>query len=66
MKATQMMGSYSPRNEAWEWRSEEEEAPSGKLHHDKYTIKSKFTDDDGFDHKTWEWAVHIKSKWEHI
>lgn len=58
-----MVGSYGPKKEPHIWTSSEEEAPKGMVSRGSYRMKSKFTDDDGKDYLSWEWAIEIKKDW---
>uniref|UniRef100_UPI00358EB600 rho GDP-dissociation inhibitor 1-like isoform X1 n=2 Tax=Myxine glutinosa TaxID=7769 RepID=UPI00358EB600 len=59
-----MVGSYGPREEAYEFLTPLEEAPKGLLARGLYTVKSQFTDDDKHDHLSWEWGLNIKKDWD--
>ncbi|KAF7221441.1 rho GDP-dissociation inhibitor 1 [Nothobranchius furzeri] len=64
-KSDYMVGSYGPRpNEEYEFLTTLEEAPKGMLARGTYSIKSKFTDDDKYDHLSWEWGLVIKKDWK--
>uniref|UniRef100_A0A1A8S4W6 Rho GDP-dissociation inhibitor 1 n=1 Tax=Nothobranchius rachovii TaxID=451742 RepID=A0A1A8S4W6_9TELE len=64
-KSDYMVGSYGPRpNEEYEFLTTLEEAPKGLLARGTYSIKSKFTDDDKYDHLSWEWGLVIKKDWK--
>ena len=58
-KANFMVGSYGPKNEAQEFQTPVEDAPSGLLARGTYNVKSKFTDDDKNIYLEWEWALKI-------
>lgn len=55
-----MIGSYAPKRELQTFISSVEEMPSGMLFRDKYTVKSKFTDDDKNEILKFEWSFEIK------
>jgi len=57
---SQMIGSYAPNQSIQTFLSPLEEMPSGMLFRDKYTVKSKFTDDDKNEHLKFEWSFEIK------
>jgi Rho GDP-dissociation inhibitor len=59
-----MVGSYAPKNEAQEFLTPPEEAPSGMLARGSYRVHSKFTDDDKHDHLTWDWELEVKKDWD--
>nr|XP_057921255.1 rho GDP-dissociation inhibitor 1-like [Doryrhamphus excisus]XP_057921256.1 rho GDP-dissociation inhibitor 1-like [Doryrhamphus excisus] len=59
-----MVGSYGPRPSAHEFISTTEEAPKGMLARGQYVIKSRFMDDDSYDHLSWEWNLNIKKDWD--
>ncbi|MED6267238.1 hypothetical protein CHARACLAT_010141 [Characodon lateralis] len=64
-KSDYMVGSYGPRpDEEYEFLTTLEEAPKGMLARGTYNIKSKFTDDDKYDHLSWEWSLAIKKEWK--
>ncbi|XP_029364290.1 rho GDP-dissociation inhibitor 1 [Echeneis naucrates] len=64
-KTDYMVGSYGPRpNEEYEFLTTMEESPKGMLARGTYNIKSKFTDDDKFDHLSWDWSLTIKKDWK--
>ncbi|MED6245146.1 hypothetical protein ATANTOWER_032105 [Ataeniobius toweri] len=64
-KSDYMVGSYGPRpDEEYEFLTTLEEAPKGMLTRGTYNIKSKFTDDDKYDHLSWEWSLAIKKEWK--
>ncbi|XP_047214873.1 rho GDP-dissociation inhibitor 1-like [Girardinichthys multiradiatus] len=64
-KSDYMVGSYGPRpDEEYEFLTTLEEAPKGILARGTYNIKSKFTDDDKYDHLSWEWSLAIKKEWK--
>ncbi|CCD63475.1 putative rho GDP-dissociation inhibitor [Caenorhabditis elegans] len=54
-----MMGSYAPKLEIQEYKSPNEEAPSGMMHRGKYKVYSKITDDDNNVYLDWQWTLHI-------
>jgi len=62
-KASFMLGSYGPKNEAQSYTTPVDEAPSGMIARGKYVIKSKFHDDDKNVYLDWEWALEIKKDW---
>lgn len=62
-KQEYMVGSYGPADQAYSYTTQPEEAPKGMLARGDYTVKSRFTDDDGHDHLTWEWTIHIGKEW---
>ncbi|OLY82687.1 Rho GDP-dissociation inhibitor [Smittium mucronatum] len=63
-KTEEMLGSYGPSDEEYEKKFLPEEAPSGMLARGKYTVKSKFIDDDNISHLEWEWIMEIKKDWK--
>ncbi|XP_037544846.1 rho GDP-dissociation inhibitor 1 [Nematolebias whitei] len=64
-KSDYMVGSYGPRPaEEYEFLTTMEEAPKGMLARGTYNIKSKFTDDDKYNHLSWEWSLAIKKDWK--
>uniref|UniRef100_A0A3Q2PVD7 Rho GDP-dissociation inhibitor 1 n=1 Tax=Fundulus heteroclitus TaxID=8078 RepID=A0A3Q2PVD7_FUNHE len=64
-KTDYMVGSYGPRpDEEYEFLTTMEEAPKGMLARGTYNVKSKFTDDDKYDHLSWEWSLAIKKDWK--
>jgi Rho GDP-dissociation inhibitor len=63
-KSNFMVGSYGPKAEIQSYTTPKEEAPSGMLARGTYTVKSLFTDDDKFEHLSWEWKLEIKKDWE--
>lgn len=63
-KNNNMLGSYAPSKDCHEWRSPEDEFPTGMLSRGSYTVKSLFTDDDKNDILKWEWGFDIKKDWE--
>lgn len=62
-KQEYMVGSYGPALTPYSYTTQPEEAPKGMLARGGYTVKSRFTDDDGHDHLTWEWGIHIGKDW---
>ncbi len=54
-----MVGSYGPKTEVQEFRTPDEDAPSGMISRGTYKVKSKFTDDDKNIYLEWEWALKI-------
>jgi len=62
-KSDYMVGSYGPRPSEYDFMTTMEEAPKGVLARGNYVIKSKFTDDDKYDHLSWEWNLNIKKDW---
>ena len=61
------MGSYPPSktiDDIHEWKSPEDEFPSGMLSRGSYNVKSVFTDDDKNEYLKWEWGFEIKKDWE--
>ena len=63
-KAEEMIGSYGPNPVAYEKKFVPEQAPSGMIARGTYTVRSKFTDDDGTSHLEWDWSFQIKKDWE--
>ncbi|XP_062886662.1 rho GDP-dissociation inhibitor 1 [Mobula hypostoma] len=63
-KTEYMVGSYGPRDTEYEFLTTQEEAPKGMMVRGSYTIKSLFTDDDQFNHLSWEWYLNIKKDWK--
>jgi len=63
-KTNYMVGSYGPRKDVFEYLTPSDEAPSGMISRGKYTVKSKFIDDDKHEYKVWEWAFEIKKDWD--
>lgn len=64
IKDVEMIGSYPPSNEFKALdipRSGWNEAPSGALLRGDYKAKMQFTDDDGSDHLTFDYAIKIAS-----
>ncbi|XP_055509774.1 rho GDP-dissociation inhibitor 1 [Leucoraja erinacea] len=59
-----MVGSYGPRDTEYEFLTTQEEAPKGMLARGNYVVKSQFTDDDKFNHLSWEWQLNIKKDWK--
>jgi len=59
-----MIGSYAPRKEAYVYKSELEEAPSGMLYRGTYDVKSAFLDDDNVVHASFEWKIEIAKSWK--
>lgn len=58
-----MLGSYGPKTEIQSFKTPVDEAPSGLLARGKYTVKSKFMDDDKNVYLEWEWTLDIKKEW---
>jgi len=63
-KVEEMIGSYGPSAESYEKKFIPEEAPSGFMARGSYSVKSRFTDDDGFVHMEWDWGFDIKKDWD--
>lgn len=62
--ACHMMGSFGPRGDAYEFTTKSDEMPKGALGRGKYTVKSKFIDDDKKVHgEPWEWQFKVKTDW---
>ncbi|XP_052262532.1 rho GDP-dissociation inhibitor 1-like [Dreissena polymorpha] len=59
-----MVGSYGPKKEVYEYKSPEEEFPSGMLQRGEFKVKSVFTDDDKNEILSWEWKLEIKKDWK--
>ena len=59
-----MVGSYGPKQEVYEYKSPEEEFPSGMMQRGDYKVKSLFTDDDKNEILSWEWKFEIKKDWK--
>merc|ERR1712131_15196 len=59
-----MIGSYAPQKEAYIYKSELEEAPSGMLYRGTYDVKSAFIDDDAVTHASFEWKIEIAKSWK--
>jgi Rho GDP-dissociation inhibitor len=62
-KNNYMLGSYGPKAEEQTAMTPWDEMPSGMLARGKYTVKSKFIDDDKNEHLAWEWAFELKKDW---
>jgi Rho GDP-dissociation inhibitor len=62
-KSEEMIGSYGPRRESYEYISDVGQAPSGIFARGKYAAKCRFLDDDGNIHYEWEYAFEIKKTW---
>ncbi len=58
-----MVGSYGPKTESHVYQTPIEDAPSGMISRGRYTVKSRFTDDDQHDILAWDWALDIKKDW---
>lgn len=63
-KEEYMVGSYGPKKEVYEYKSPEEEFPSGLMQRGEYKVKSLFTDDDKNEILSWEWKFEIKKDWK--
>lgn len=63
-KEEYMVGSYGPKKEVYEYKSPEEEFPSGMMQRGEYKVKSLFTDDDKNEILAWEWKFEIKKDWK--
>ncbi|KAJ3355695.1 hypothetical protein HDU83_002700 [Entophlyctis luteolus] len=66
-KADEMLGSYGPsavRADVYEKKFPIEEAPSGMLARGRYSVKSRFIDDDQHIYLEWSWSFDIKKDWE--
>lgn len=63
-KEEYMVGSYGPRLDIYEYKSPEEEFPSGMLQRGDYKVKSAFIDDDKNEILAWEWKFEIKKDWK--
>ena len=66
IKETEMLGSYGPKEEAYECctpRKGWEEAPAGALMRGKYKAKSSFIDDDKVTHLAYEYHFAIAKGW---
>lgn len=61
---SEMFGSFAPSKELRTIRSQIRDVPSGIFHRGKYSVKSKFIDDDKKVHAEWEWTLEIKDKWK--
>lgn len=62
--ATHMMGSFGPKGDVYEFTTKPDDMPKGALGRGKYTVKSKFIDDDKKVHgEPWEWQFKVKSDW---
>ena len=59
-----MMGSYGPKTEPHEFKTQPQEAPEGMLLRGSYVVKSKFIDDDKKEYAAWTWNFSIKKDWE--
>lgn len=59
----QMIGSYPPRAEPYEFALPVGEWPSGMLGRGTYHAKTKISDDDGQVHAQVSWSFDVKSKW---
>jgi len=62
-KGTQMVGSYGPQMEAYEFACPEDIAPTGFAARGKYTAKGRLLDDDGNIYVDFEYAFEIKKDW---
>ena len=58
-----MVGSYGPKSEAHEFKTPQDEAPSGLIQRGSYRVKSKFTDDDKNIILEWDWTLEVKKDW---
>lgn len=58
-----MLGSYGPKKEQQCAQTPLDEMPSGMMARGKYTIKSKFIDDDKQVHLAWDWIMEVKKDW---
>lgn len=58
-----MMGSYGPKTEPHEFKTQTQEAPEGMLLRGSYVVKSKFIDDDKKEYAAWTWNFSIKKDW---
>ncbi|KAJ1961956.1 rho GDP dissociation inhibitor [Dipsacomyces acuminosporus] len=58
-----MCGSYGPKLEPQSKQFPDAEAPSGMLARGKYSVRSKFIDDDSNVHLEWDWTMEIKKDW---
>lgn len=58
-----MIGSFGPRKENYVYKSAEEEAQTGMLARQTYSVKSKFVDDDKVTHVSFEWKFEIAKNW---
>ncbi|KAJ3393764.1 hypothetical protein HDU84_001171 [Entophlyctis sp. JEL0112] len=63
-KADEMLGSYGPSADVYEKKFPIEEAPSGMLARGRYSVKSRFIDDDQHIYLEWSWSFDIKKDWE--
>ncbi|XP_071966033.1 rho GDP-dissociation inhibitor 2-like [Antedon mediterranea] len=63
-KSQFMVGSYGPKTEPHIYKTTPDEAPKGMISRGHYTVKSKFTDDDKYEHLAWEWTFDVKKDWE--
>ncbi|KAJ1835274.1 rho GDP dissociation inhibitor [Coemansia sp. RSA 2706] len=60
----EMCGSYGPKFENQERTFPASVAPSGRLARGKYSVRSKFIDDDNTPYLEWTWTMEIKKDWE--
>ncbi|CAO1625924.1 unnamed protein product [Parajaminaea phylloscopi] len=64
-KLEEMVGSYGPRDEPYEKRFPQEEAPSGMLARGgNNVVRSRVIDDDGNVYADWTWAFKIAKDWQ--
>ncbi|PWN24012.1 putative rho GDP dissociation inhibitor [Microstroma glucosiphilum] len=60
-KLEEMIGSYGPRNEPYEKKFVQEEAPSGMLARSgTNVVRSRVVDDDGAVYADWTWAFKVR------
>ncbi|KAJ3423888.1 hypothetical protein M0813_09749 [Anaeramoeba flamelloides] len=62
-KSNEMIGSYAPQSDPYEYLTPMETAPSGMMARGQYKAKSRFLDDDLNSHLEYEYAFRIKKKW---
>ena len=59
-----MIGSRAPQQNAYEFLTAEEEAPSGMIARGTYNVRSVLTDDDEDIHYELDWCLKISKDWE--
>lgn len=63
-KSSYMVGSYAPCKDLKSYVTPAEDAPHGVIARGKYTVSSKFVDDDNHEYLKWEWSFEIKKNWD--
>ncbi|XP_007955665.1 rho GDP-dissociation inhibitor 3 [Orycteropus afer afer] len=63
-RAVNMVGSYGPSAQEYEFLTPAEEVPRGVLARGIYVVSSCFTDDDRVVHLSWEWGLRIGKDWQ--